>query len=1659
MSIAMAGRSLAEAKTGGKKPSPETQAPVAEKARPQVSNHRVAHRTVHDLKPSGPGSPLPGAVRARLAPVVGTHAADATRVHTDAAADHLASSNNARAVASGVDVFFAEGQYRPGTGTGDWLIAHEVAHVAQAQAGLLVRPAFKAAGRSQPGLLETLADRAADAVVDDRDLEKMRKRPNADAGPVPVRSVPAKGSQPTGLVTGKPAGEAQTAGMPGSGKEVSENQTAQTVAAETTAAQTPAAGKPATGSSTASGDGKADGVGPRDGLLMPEPATVLSPAEQRRVAGVQSRAKAASKSTAKAPPAKDNVTTAQAAVAIPQSEVDARAAEDVVASLSAKEKPSVEVEELCKKIRRLILEKRPADEEGVIDTRPDQVATEAGQGVETGVKKDVDAAKGSYGPMDAAPKGPQPSTPPGIDPIPGAAPTPAVAATSAAPDAVPADQVSLEADSQQMAVKAQNAGLNGDAAHLVNSGPVAEARAAQGEFTDLAKDGPDEALKAQSAALAQTDSDMATLQAKALASLKDARAGHSVGVRGQQDQLKSGEQDLRTRLSKQADDIFTGAQGRVQDLLREVPETAMRKWTTGLPPLTKTFNDDLKVVKGKVEDRHSGVGGWFVAGWDAVTGLPGWVKRAYDAAEIGFGDGVSTLIMHISSYVNGIIKIADAIISVARTDISAIFTKNLPDDQKAWAAEQLKVFNTKLDALHDEAESTRTSFNKDLIENAAGAVQGAREQIQKLRKAAQGLWGRFVDAVGRFLDDPVKFIIEGLLEILGISPPAFWAVVAKIQKVVSDIVDAPVRFANNLMSGIAEGFSLFFHNIGKHLLEGLLEWLLSGLKKEGISIEVPKELTLRNVVVFCLELLGISWGRIRKLLVEQLGEKAVGIIEKGAGVIYTLATKGLAGIFEDIKKMMDPQTIVDAIVDAAIRFISENLMVKVAQKIILMLNPAGAILAALEAIYRVLKWVFTNAARIFHLIEAVVNGLADVIAGNIGAVGKTVEKALAMLVAPVIDFLADYLGLGGLPGKVADSVKGLQTWVEGILRRVIKWLVDLGKKILAALGFKGKDDKDKKAAGGEVGEHVAFEGGGESHEVFIRVSAGNAVLMMHSEVTTVQEWLNDRVRSLHHEKTSADAKAKGPALIVQARNLADFTDKAADEVAVELGVPASDTAASPSPEKVAQDQKTVVQDEKTLVTVLQEIAVLFGVAGPVVVTEVVPRKPLRLQPPLGRRLIEDLAMGDSASEFRDTRQDDTLIQNLIATDASAFDQGKLFLPVPDEASLRSAPDVKALAGRLGKQTYVRRVDLYSGEMGFSLSAGYDAVAAGLVTGMRMRSWKQRVEAAAQVAPFVAVAAAGEGKDRFRPAVATGAAPYPQASVEPFTTAQYVSFFEAAEKIDKPNALEDFAAWLALGAAGRLSRVRPEGAHKYVITGGSRWEESVEDTRADVVDAKLTAAVSGAGGIVAFMTVMAKHGKAGEVAYAEFTDMWKRSANSEWLKDRFRDASSGMHEWIPSNYIPDTIAKAKDPNHFDEGAKWIGLHHELRVDTSLLIFEPGLWVLSGAGPEAAWVPQGHVGAVYVGDEPQQKYQNLFHDDLRRAFDGSTGIDSCIQRIRDVFEKWIWNGSGGRKPLHPLLRSKNGTHLSPDGLAAYQKTNYDAVASVFDSIASRYGGGAK
>ncbi|MCE9576794.1 MAG: DUF4157 domain-containing protein, partial [Deltaproteobacteria bacterium] len=83
--------------------------------------------------------------------------------HVNVHTDSPRASGSVQALTEGNDVHFAPGRYAPGTSGGNWLIAHELAHVVQ-QSG--AAPSAQAFDVSEPSLThEADADRAADAAV------------------------------------------------------------------------------------------------------------------------------------------------------------------------------------------------------------------------------------------------------------------------------------------------------------------------------------------------------------------------------------------------------------------------------------------------------------------------------------------------------------------------------------------------------------------------------------------------------------------------------------------------------------------------------------------------------------------------------------------------------------------------------------------------------------------------------------------------------------------------------------------------------------------------------------------------------------------------------------------------------------------------------------------------------------------------------------------------------------------------------------------------------------------------------------------------------------------------------------------------------------------------------------------------------------------------------------------------------------------------------------------------------------------------------------------------------------------------------------------------------------------------------------------------------
>ncbi len=134
---------------------------LAARLRPGVGKSAAAEHIddIEDIlalvRSDGPGEPLPSDIVAAERPQLG-EAAVLVRIHVSAIANEAAHLLGASAFTIGRDIYFAAGEYAPGTAEGDRLLRHELTHVRQYERGEL------AAG-SRTDLLEQSSTSEAEA--------------------------------------------------------------------------------------------------------------------------------------------------------------------------------------------------------------------------------------------------------------------------------------------------------------------------------------------------------------------------------------------------------------------------------------------------------------------------------------------------------------------------------------------------------------------------------------------------------------------------------------------------------------------------------------------------------------------------------------------------------------------------------------------------------------------------------------------------------------------------------------------------------------------------------------------------------------------------------------------------------------------------------------------------------------------------------------------------------------------------------------------------------------------------------------------------------------------------------------------------------------------------------------------------------------------------------------------------------------------------------------------------------------------------------------------------------------------------------------------------------------------------------------------------------
>ncbi|WP_074405558.1 eCIS core domain-containing protein [Aquimarina megaterium] len=444
----------------------------------------------------------------------------------------------------------------------------------------------------------------------------------------------------------------------------------------------------------------------------------------------------------------------------------------------------------------------------------------------------------------------------------------------------------------------------------------------------------------------------------------------------------------------------------------------------------------------------------------------------------------------------------------------------------------------------------------------------------------------FASIAGSFLSFGLSTVIELLKILFSVVAPGVLVYIEKAQGAFNQILENPIGFVGNLINAAKLGFNKFARNIGKHLKNSLLDWLLGSLA--GAGIYIPQALSFQEIIKFVLSVLGLTWENLRAKLVEQLGEPAVVALETGFELVKILVTEGPAAAWEKIMEHLS--NLQEMIISEISQFVIVKVVQKAVTKLVTMLNPAGAVIQAIIAIYDTVTFLIEKLQKIARVAAAIIDSLAAIANGVITQAAAKVESTLAGMLTLAINFLAKFTGLDKVSEKIIEIVEKIREPIDTAMTNVVTWVVTTARSFIRRILGGGNEEGDDETDGdGELGKTVNFSDGEEGHRLWVKDSGQTGELMVASSPKTVEakiaEWEAKLGTDEWKDGRKQTKKTKILGQIAQAKTL---MDSAESDIETAIRVEGQEGDAFEN----ADDN--IEQKQTTLADVLKQIFMEFG---------------------------------------------------------------------------------------------------------------------------------------------------------------------------------------------------------------------------------------------------------------------------------------------------------------------------------------------------------------------------------------------------------------------------------------------------------------------------------
>ena len=529
---------------------------------------------------------------------------------------------------------------------------------------------------------------------------------------------------------------------------------------------------------------------------------------------------------------------------------------------------------------------------------------------------------------------------------------------------------------------------------------------------------------------------------------KEADASAAVGLRGmlatrgvsaaavktRQQLAKERDEARRKEVALHIQEIYERTKKRVEAKLDALEPEVLGLFDRGadaaLERMKSSANKEIDAFK---DDRYSGLRG--KARWlaDKFRDVPQEIKDILKRARERFMQEMDALAVQIAALVDRRVAEAKAEIGKGEAEIKA-YVAGLPKDLQGVGKAAAEQIATKFDELRSSVDDRQNALAQKLAQKFKEASDKSAEALKKLEDENKGFFKGLVDAVA----DVINAIRE--------FKDRMVAVFKKGLDTIMLIVKHPIRFLGYLLDAVKKGFGQFVDHIWDHLKAGFMQWLFGSLADTGI--ELPKDFSLGSILKLVLQVLGITYDRMRAKAVKLLGERAVAILEKVFGFLYTLVTAGPAKMWEEMKEYLSD--LKGQVIDAIQNWVITTIIKAAVTKLVTMFNPVGAIVQAIITIYNFVMFIIEQAKKIMALIEAIVNSVAEIAAGAISTAANWIEQALARLIPVAIGLLARLIGLSGITDKIKEIIKKVQGMVDKAIDKVIEKIIGVVKKLFGA---------------------------------------------------------------------------------------------------------------------------------------------------------------------------------------------------------------------------------------------------------------------------------------------------------------------------------------------------------------------------------------------------------------------------------------------------------------------------------------------------------------------------------------------------------------------------------------------------------------------------------